>query len=501
MRSSRRFGHSLPNVLAVLALVSLGSIAASTALHAANWSRFRGENGSGVSADSAPVPTEWSETKNLKWSVDLPGLGVSCPIVVGDRVYVTCWTGDGPENLKRHLQCYDRASGDLKWSKEVAPAAPDEPNRGMFQQTGYTAHTPVSDGERIYCFFGVTGVLAFDLDGNVVWGPVSVGTGFDNRGWGTASSPVLYKNLVIITAAPESHSMVALDKTDGHEVWKQEADGLSGLWGTPVLMDTEGGTQELVLAVPGELWGVNPDSGKLRWHAATGNGDSMCSSAIVADGIAYVVGERGAQTVAIRGGGEGDVSESHLVWNSGEFTGRIGSPVIDQGLLYWVANGELNCVDAKTGERVYKEALKAPEADPAVTPAAAQLPAQGDAGGQPGGAPPQAGDGGQGPGAGGPGGGGGPGGRGGRGGGRGGRGGGRGGMMSSDYASPIIADGKLYFTRRNGDVYVVQAGREFKQLAVNKFDAQGADFSSTPAVSDGQLFIRSSKKLYCVAAE
>lgn len=492
--------HRARQLLLVLAVAGVAGRSA-IQLHAANWTRFRGENGSGVSADSAPLPTEWSDSKNLKWSVDLPGRGVSSPIVVGDAVLVTCWTGEGADDLARHLVCYDRATGELRWDKAVPPAVPDEPFERMFTQTGYTAHTPASDGERVYCFFGVTGVVAFDMQGNQLW-QKSVGTGFDNRGWGTASSPVLYKNLVIVTAGPESQSLVAFNKLTGEEVWRQEADGLMGLWGTPVLMEREDSEQDLVLAIAGELWGMNPDTGKLRWHAVTGRGDSMCSSAIVDDGIAYVLGERDGETVAIRGGGKGDVSESNVVWHSREFTGRIGSPVIHDGLLYFVAGGEVNCIDAKTGERVYQEALTPPTADPAAKPAEGVQAAAAPAGEPPAARPeaggrPEGGFGGpEGPGGGR---GGFGGGRGGFGGGRGGRGGrGGGGFMSSDYSSPIVADGKLYFTRRSGEVYVIQTGREFKQLGVNKFAGE-ADYSATPAASDGQLFIRSSAKLYCVA--
>jgi outer membrane protein assembly factor BamB len=438
---------------------------------ASDWTRFRGENGSGVSADSSPLPAEWSDAKNLKWSVDLPGNGHSCPIVVGDKVIVTCWTGADAPEMVRHLMCFDRATGKQLWDTPVDPVVQDEPYRGMFAQHGYASHTPVSDGERIYCFFGVSGVYAFDMDGKQLWGPVSVGTDFDDRGWGSASSPVLYKDKVIITAGSESRTMFALDKNDGHEVWKQPAGALAGLWGTPVLLEAEGQT-DLVLGVPGELWGVNPDTGKLRWYVVAGRGDSMCGSAIVHDGVAYVLGERGGQMVAVKGGGKGDVTGSHVLWAK-NFQGRISTPVAADGLIYVPAGGSLLCVDAATGDEVYNERLEAPPTSEAAPNAESTAQAEGENRGDRGG------------------------GFGGFGGRRGGRGG-RGGFMSSDYSSPVLADGKVIFVRRQGAMHVVKTGREFEQLAVNKFEGE-ADYSASPAVSDGDLFIRSSKKLYCVA--
>jgi outer membrane protein assembly factor BamB len=464
--------------LAVLALAAVATVAS-----AANWTRFRGENGSGVSTDG-PIPAEWGDDKNVAWSIDLPGDGKSCPIIVGDRVFLTAWSGTGPADLVRHVLCYDRKTGNEIWRKDVKPVAQDEEFRGMFTQNGYASHTPVSDGERLYVFFGVSGVTAYDLDGNVVWGPVSVGTDFNDRDWGSASSPILTDKLVIVTAGAESKAMIALDKNDGHEVWNQPAEALGGIWSTPVLMDAADGQKDIVLGVGGEVWGVNPENGKLRWYAVSGEGDGARISAITDGGLAIMLAERGGNAIAVPGGGTGDVTDK-IAWGK-NYRANIGTPVAQDGLIYWVANNQLNCVDAKSGEEVYTERLQAPPAPAGAAPPA-EAAAQAD---------------GQGPGAGGPGpggpGGGGPGGPGGgRRGGRGGRGGGMGGQ---DYSSPIIADGKVIFARRNGEIYVFKTGREFEQLAVNKFSGE-ADYSASPAASDGQLFIRSSKKLYCVAAK
>ncbi len=229
-----------------LTVLLVTMVTGSSVLDAADWSRFRGPNGSGVSTDDAPLPTEWSETKNLKWKVELPGPGSSCPIVVGEKVFVTSWTGyaDGNgegsmEELERHLICLDRKTGKELWKKSVTAKLPEDTYRGMFAENGYATHTPVSDGEVVVAFFGKSGVHAYDMDGKELWN-ANVGTELDRRGWGSASSPVLYKNLVIVTASVENHAVVGLDKKTGKEVWKQEAEGFGSTWGTPVLVDVEG---------------------------------------------------------------------------------------------------------------------------------------------------------------------------------------------------------------------------------------------------------------------
>ncbi len=434
---------------------------------ASDWSRFRGPNGSGVSPDEAPTPTTWTDTENVKWSIELPGPGSSCPIVVGDKVFVTCWSGYGlnrdepgdQTQLKRHLVCINRADGKILWDQVVDPYLPEDNYGGMFAEHGYTSHTPVSDGEKVFAFFGKTGVVAFDMDGKKLW-QTSVGTESDPRDWGSASSPILYKNLVIVPANVESHALVALDKETGSEVWKQEAQGFEGTWGSPILVDAADGKQEIVMAVPGEIWAFSPDTGKLAWFAHVSDSDSCSSSAIPGEGVVYMMGGRDGGTSAVQTGGAGDVTEKNILWTSNA-RGGIGTPVMQDGKIYSISRDVVTCLDAKTGEEVFQERLEAP----AVAEETAEAPA-----------PPAEGEGG-----------------GGR---RGGRGGG---FMNQSYSSPVTADGKLYFMTRAGLCYVFSLDGEFKQIAANKFGSDEGDFSATPAISGGELFIRSSKKLYCVS--
>ena len=452
---------------------------------ASDWPRFHGLNGSGVSPDKHPLPSKWSETENLKWKVKLPGPGSSSPIVVGDRVYVTCWsgyaTGEGDEgdekDLRRHLICLDRETGNVIWDKTVEPVLPDDPYSGQFTEHGYASHTPVSDGERIYVFFGKTGALAFDLDGKQLW-QTGVGTGSGSRGWGTASSPILYKDLLIVPAASESKSLVGLDKKTGKKVWTHSDPSFTSTWGTPVLADCEGGRTDLVFAVPYKIWGLDPETGKTRWTCEGLNSDSICTSAFSHDGVVYLIesGPRGGGAMAVKAGGEGDVTKTAVVWRS-QGRSRIETPVFDDNRIYWLGSRTADCIDAATGKSIY-HLLVTGEPAPADT-----------GGGRPGG-----------PGGGGPGGQRQGGGRGAPGGGRGGPGGGRGTMHGSDYSSPVLADGKIFYFGRSGTSYVSAAGPDYKLLSQNQFTS-GGDFSATPAISDGQIFIRSSKYLYCVAEQ
>jgi outer membrane protein assembly factor BamB len=395
--------------------------------------------------------------ENLKWKYELPGPGSSSPIVVGQRVFVTCWTGYGADrddvgdekDLRRHLVCLDRHTGRVLWDQSVEPVLPEDPYSGQFTQHGYASHTPTSDGQCVYVFFGKTGVLAFDMDAKQLW-QTSVGTGSGSRGWGTASSPILYKGLVIVTASAESKAVVALDKATGKEVWRYGDEGISSTWGTPVLVDCAEGRTDLVLAVPYKIIGLDPDNGKLRWQCDGLSSDSICSSVITHDGVVYAAetGPRGGGTMAVRAGGEGDATKTHVLWR-GRDRSRIATPVYDDGRLYWVSGRTASCIDAGTGKLIYQEKLGGGSATAETTPGRAP--------------------------------------------------GRRGGRSGQDYSSPVLAGGKIYYVTRSGEAFVYAAGPEFKLLAENRFGSDGGDFSSTPAVSDGELFVRSSKYVYCIA--
>ncbi|MCA9179609.1 MAG: PQQ-binding-like beta-propeller repeat protein [Planctomycetales bacterium] len=450
--------------IALLALLPLASMS-----EASDWARFRGPNGSGVSPDSQPAPEKWSGAENLRWKTALPGAGVSCPIVVGNRVIVTCYSGYGVsrdnvgqmDDLKRHVVCVDRATGEIQWQQEVAAVLPEDRFSGMgVPEHGYASHTPVSDGEHVYVFFGKTGALAFDLYGKKLW-QTSVGTGSDDRQWGSASSPILYKNLLIVPATAESQSLVALDKSSGKEVWRQQAGGLNSSWSTPILVETEGRT-DLVLGVPFEIWGCNPDSGKLRWYCNAVNSNSFYTSVVAVKDQLFAIEGRDGGSVALKAGGKGDTTEGAVIWK-GNATNRFGTPVAYDGQLYYVSNGVVTSLGLADGKKVSAARLAASGAAPQDNNAGNDNSDNGrprSFGGR-----------------------------------------GRGGGGGSDYSSPVIADNKLYYVARNGDMHVFSIGKELKSLAVNRVTDDREDFSATPAISNGELFVRSSKHLYCISQQ
>ena len=345
-----------PRDIVSVLLLALVCGPGSPRLAAADWLRFRGPDGSATSAD-ASIPTEWGDKKNLQWALELPGQGFSSPIVVGDRVFVTCFSGETGDltNLKRYLVCVDRHKGEILWSKTVPAVLPEFRSGRGSSRHGYASHTPVSDGESVYVLFGSTGVLAFDLKGNQLW-QQSVGTERNAR-FGSASSPILYKDLVIVTAGAESASIRALDKKTGKEVWKAPAGSLAECYSTPLIVKNPEGEDQLVLSVPYEVWGLNPATGKLLWYAATEVDGNVCTSLIAGDGIVYAVGGQNGGRTAVKVGGKGDVTRTNVLWSKrgGSY---VPSPVLHQGHLYWVdQRGEAICVDAKTGEEAARQRL------------------------------------------------------------------------------------------------------------------------------------------------
>ncbi len=455
----------------LLSMMALSWTGGASFLDAEDWPRFRGENGSGLATNAHHLPTQWSETENLAWKTKLPGPGSSSPIVVGDKVFVTCWSGYGtPEaqgsqaDLKRHLVCVDRKSGSILWDKSVAASLPEDSYGGMFAEHGYASHTPTSDGEMVYVFFGKSGVVGFDMDGKQVW-KSDVGDGLDGRRWGSACSPLLYKDMLIVLASAESKTIYAFNKKTGSLLWKKAAPNFESTWGTPVLVQTAAGKTELVVGVPGEIWGFDPENGSFLWYCPSNGDDSYCSSVVAVKEVIYSIEGRGGGGIAVRAGGTDDVSKSHILWKNNE-SNRISSPLVVDGRIYFVNNKIANCLDASTGKQIYKERL----------PAVSSVPAGQEA------RPDRSEGRGEGPG-----------------GGRGGRRGG--GMGGQDYGSPVSGDGKIYYITRSGEMHVFKVGDKFESLGVNRVTKQPEDFSSTPAIADQNIFVRSSHHLYCIGGK
>jgi len=330
---------------------------------AGDWLQFRGPGGLGVAADKN-LPITWSDSANLLWKTALPGPGSSSPIVVGNKIFVTCYTGYGLEandpgaiaKLKRHLVCLDQ-QGKILWTRDVVTDAADAPFVGSFiTKHGYASSTPVSDGKAIYCFFGVAGVVAFDLDGKQLW-RISVGAGTND--WGSGSSPVLGGDHVIVNAAVESGALVALNKSDGNKAWEQ--NGMVRSWVTPLVIDAKG-RPEVVVSIENRLLAFDPKSGKELWNCE-GLADYVCPSLTAYDGVVFAIGARDNTAIAVRAGGTGDVTKTNLLWTLNRGS-NVSSPVYHDGYLYWASDnrGVVYCADAKSGKLKYEERLD-PDAD------------------------------------------------------------------------------------------------------------------------------------------
>jgi outer membrane protein assembly factor BamB len=260
--------------------------------------------------------------------------------------------GGSQDDLKRHIVCLNRADGKLRWSKEVETRLPEQDR--IRDDHGYASSTPVSDGERVYVFFGRSGVVAMDFDGKQLW-HADVGDGLN--GWGSAASPVLHENLVIVNGSVESSSLYAFDKATGREVWR--ARGIRESWNTPVLVKSEDGKTELVVAIMGKVLGFDPASGEQLWSCSTDIGWYMVPSIVADGGIVYCIGGRsGVAGLAVRAGGRGDVTRTHRLWTSRKGS-NVSSPIYHDGHLYWAndSQGIAFCADAKTGDVVYEQRL------------------------------------------------------------------------------------------------------------------------------------------------
>jgi outer membrane protein assembly factor BamB len=322
------------------------------------WVNFRGPNGQGIYA-KGKTPSQWGQSENIAWKTPLPGPGASSPIVWNDRIYITCYTGffipgqqgGSQENLKRHLLAIRPEDGSILWKKDLQAKLPEQ---DKIRDHGFAASTPAADKDGVYVFFGKSGVLAFDHSGRELW-QSEVGT--RTHGWGSAASPVLYKDLVIINASVESETLVALNRKTGKQEWS--AKGIRESWNTPILMKTSTGRMELVLAIQGKILGFDPDTGKELWSCKTDITWYMVPSLVHENDVVYCLGGRsGVAGLAVKAGGTGDVTATHRLWTSNKGS-NVASPVIFKGHLYWTheQQGIAYCAKADSGQIVYEERL------------------------------------------------------------------------------------------------------------------------------------------------
>jgi outer membrane protein assembly factor BamB len=432
-------------------------LAGATSAAAQQWPSFRGPQASGVATGPAPVATTFNVPAGdaVLWKTPIPGISVSSPIVWGDRLFVSTAVSSDPNAGFRHglygdvepakdtgphvwrLIALDRKTGKVLWDKVAHQGVPKTKRHPKSSQA---SPTPVTDGTHVVVSFGSEGLYAYSMKGDLLWkqdlGVLNAGWFYDpDYEWGVASSPIIWKNLVIVQCDIQQGSFIAaFDVKTGKPAWRTSRDEIPS-WATPTVVEI-GGHTELVTQGTNAIRGYDPKTGAELWRLS-GNSEVTVPTPIAGPGTVIVTnGYRGVQPIfAIKPGARGDLtlkgeatSSEAIAWSSKRGGPYMPTPIVYGDLLYIVLNnGTFAAYDAKTGERLYQERL-----------------------------------------------------------------GGKGGAFS---ASPVAADGKIYLTAEDGEVFVVKAGRTYELLATNPV---GEVLMATPAIADGVLYLRSMKHVIAI---
>jgi len=378
-----------------------------------DWPEFRGPTGQGHS-DERGLPLAWSETKNVRWKVAIPGRGWSSPAIQGDRIWLTTATDEG-KSLR--AISVDRNTGAILQNVEVFRL---KSQGNLSSKNSQASPTPVLEGDRVYLHFGAYGTACITQSGEIVW---KTRLDYDNGQHGPGGSPVVYDNLLIMSCdGQDVQYVVALDKLTGKVRWKKLREGYQA-YTTPLVVRLPAGDQVIS---PGAFRAVSyePRSGKELWQVRYGDGFSNVPRPVYSNGLVFIcTGFQQPSLLAVRLDGRGDVTKSHIAWTLKRGVSLTPSPLLIGDELYMVSdNGVASCIDAKTGAPHWQVRL--------------------------------------------------------------------GGNHS---ASPIYADGRIYFLSEEGESVVIAPGKEFKALAKNQLD--GPTLASM-AVSNGSIFVRSQTHLY-----
>jgi outer membrane protein assembly factor BamB len=324
---------------------------------AADWPEWRGPLRTGESPGADP-PVEWAEGKNVRWKVEIPGLGLGTPIVTGELVLVsTAAPGEKDKDARAFVvMAFDRKSGALRWKSVVHEEMPHE---GVQQNNSYASASLLTDGKRIYAFFGSRGLYALDLSGKTLW-EKQLGRMQTRMGFGEGASPALHEGTLVVTWDHEGPDfVVALDAASGEERWRKERDEPT-TWATPLVVTGEGAPQ-VIVAGTNHVVSYDLATGAERWRAG-GLTPNAIPSPVYADGIVYVTsGFRGNALQAIRlSAAKGEVvGAPALVFRYDKDTPYVPSPLLYRGQLYLLKGntGILTCLDAKSGAALFSERL------------------------------------------------------------------------------------------------------------------------------------------------
>lgn len=415
------------------------------------WPQWRGPNAAGVALHGDP-PVEWSETKNIRWKVDIPGLGSSTPIVWGDRVFVSTAipTDKKVESRskdaspsQRHgmpskeptqvhqfvIFAIGRQDGQIIWQTIVREELPHE---GSHPTGTWASNSAVTDGKHVFAYFGSRGLYCLDMDGNLLW-EKDFGDMNKRLSFGEGSSPVLHEDKIIVLWDHQGQSFLyALDKTTGKEVWKVSRDEITS-WTTPLIVEHDGKYQ-IVTSATNEVRSYDAATGELIWHTG-GMTLNPIPSPVATDGMVFVMsGFRGNALLAIRlADAQGDITDSDaVVWKLGRDTPYASSPLLYEDTLYFLKTNSaiLSSFNAKTGEEYYRQQ---------------RLEA-----------------------------------------------------MGTVYSSPVGVNGRVYISDRDGNTVVLRHGPKFEVLAKNLLDD---GFDASMAVVDDEIFLRGRENLYCIAKD
>ena len=420
-------------------------------LSAADWPQWRGPRGTGAS-DEKNLPVRWSASENIAWKAAIGGVGVSSPIVSADRVFVTSQQGAGVRRPGSHprlaqgasaggageralagsiagdrtffvVEAFNRADGRRLWQHRSEASGPLP---GVHDKHNLASPSPVSDGQMVYAWFGTGQIVALDMNGKLVW-ERHLGkeiAPFDIN-WGHASSPTLFGDTLLLLCDHQPASyLLAVDKKTGRERWRADRGRGRMSYTTPFVVDTSTGP-ELIVNSSERVDAYDPRSGAFLWHVG-GSNQFPIPAPTFHDGVVYLTrGYRSGPFMAVRPGGRGDISRSHVVWEVPTGAPYISSLVYDEGILYMASDvGAVTAIDAASGRRIWQQRVD--------------------------------------------------------------------GIFS---ASPVAGDGKIYFVSETGETIVVKAGRQPEVLARNDL---GERLIASPAISNGQLFIRSDGQLFAI---
>lgn len=321
-----------------------------------NWPQFRGPTGMGLVKDG-DWPRKWNGAagENIVWKCAVPAKGHSSPVIWGDRIFLT-----GGDKEKRQVLCIDRTDGKLRWASAVKSsfgqkAKDEEESLELYEDTGYAAPTPTTDGERVYAMFATAELAGFDFDGKQVWARYF---GRPQNMYGIASSLIMCDEQLILQfdqgSSPDDglSALLALDPKTGETLWQTDRP-VPNSWTTPLVV-RQGKAIEIVTSADSWVISYDPALGSELWRAEGVTGD-VAPTPVYAGDLVYVA-QAYDKLLAIRLGGEGDVTKTHIVWKAEEGMPDTGSPVCnDKWLLQAQSNGQVTCYDAKKGTLLWEQ--------------------------------------------------------------------------------------------------------------------------------------------------